>query len=120
MADRAPETIGELGLILLRVEQSVKDLRQETVARSTFEAEQRRTREELASVREQMTSWVAESKGAHVDLAKRIDENEEKQVRLSEESRKQRSARALALASMGVSVALGFAIALLNFALGRV
>lgn len=76
MADRVPETIGELGIILVRVEKALESM----VTRSTFEAEQERTREEFRDVRQDHTEWTAESRAAHAEMNAEIRRVEREQV----------------------------------------
>lgn len=76
MADRVPETIGELGIILVRVEKALETM----VTRSTFEAEQERTREEFRDVRQDHTEWTAESRAAHTEISAEVRRVEREQV----------------------------------------
>lgn len=74
--ERLPETIGELGIILVRVEKTLETM----VTRSTFEAEQERTREEFRDVRQDHTEWTIESRGAHTELGAELRRVERENV----------------------------------------
>lgn len=116
MSDRVPETIGELGVILVRVERQLEQL----VTKSTFEAEQQRTREEFRAVREDMTEWRAESRAAHDVLETKIGANRDalntkidlqrdRAEALENDARKTKSSRTFqaVLTAAGWLVALG-------------
>lgn len=121
MSDRVPETIGELGVILVRVERQLEQL----VTKSTFEAEQQRTREEFRAVRGDQTQWATESRGAHQHLDTKIDavkneltikiETIEKaQTVAAQEQQRTRSSRWFQVAMAVVVGLLGFGLGLLQ------
>lgn len=126
MADRVPETIGELGVILVRVEEQLKVM----VTQQTFAAEQERTREEFRDVRNDHTEWVAESRGAHGALDTKIEAVKNEltikldaiaKVQADAEADRQRtkSARLFQVAGWVLVGFLGFGLGLLQHVLTR-